>query len=60
VKKITLVERRKVVERDPASWMKGKHPHLLHLPSKYKIGALASPPRSLATTLITMVKTALL
>jgi hypothetical protein len=40
------------------SWKKSKHPHLLHLPSKYKIEVLASPPRSLATTLITMVNTA--
>jgi hypothetical protein len=39
------------------SWKKGKHPHLLHLPSKYKIGALTSPPRSLAIILITTVKT---
>jgi hypothetical protein len=39
------------------SWTKSKHPHLLHLPSKYKIEALASPPKSLATTLITMVNT---
>jgi hypothetical protein len=29
-----------------------------HLPSKDKIGALASPPRSLATIHTTMVKTA--
>jgi hypothetical protein len=34
-------------------------PHLLHLLSKDKIGALASPPRSLATIHTTMVKTAL-
>jgi hypothetical protein len=36
------------------SWKKSKHPHLLHLPSKYKIGALASPSRSLDTTLTSM------
>jgi hypothetical protein len=40
------------------SWKKSKHPHLLHLPSKYKVGALASPPRYLATILITTVNTA--
>jgi hypothetical protein len=41
------------------SWKKSKHPHLLYLLSKYKIGALAFPPRSLATTLTSTVKTAL-
>jgi hypothetical protein len=41
------------------SWKKSKHLHLFHLQSKYKIGALASPPRSLATILISTVKTAL-
>jgi hypothetical protein len=40
------------------SWKKSKHLHLLHLPSKDKIGALASLPRSLATIHTTMVKTA--
>jgi hypothetical protein len=34
------------------SWKKSKHPHLLHLPSKFKIGA----PRFLATIPITTVK----
>jgi hypothetical protein len=34
------------------SWNKSKHPHLLHLPSKDKIGALASPLKSLATILL--------
>jgi hypothetical protein len=41
-----------------SSWKKSKHPHLLHLPSKDKIGALASPPKSLATIHISTVKTA--
>jgi hypothetical protein len=41
------------------TWKKSKHLHLLHLPSKDKIGVLASPPRSLATIHTTMVKTML-
>jgi hypothetical protein len=40
------------------TWKKSKHLHLLHLPSKDKIGALASPPRYLATIHTTTVKTA--
>jgi hypothetical protein len=42
------------------SWNKIKLLHLLHLPRKDKIGALASPRRSLDIILITKVRTMLL